>query len=104
MGEFLMLAPSNKSTDRAAAASQVKRWTRERFALASDATILVSELESATPGFPALHTVIAFWTAERKHYHFRVFKPLEKVIAEDLPPSWYKEALAVTPGIDCSCC
>jgi len=104
MGEFLMLAPSNKSTDRAAAASRVKNWTRERFGLGGDSTILVTELESSTPGFPALHTVIAFWTAERKHYHFRVFKPLEKVVAEDLPPSWYKEALAVTPGIDCSCC
>ena len=99
-----MLAPSNKTTDRAATASRVKSWARERFGLGSDATILVTELESNTPGFPALHTVIAFWTAERKHYHFRVFKPLEKVIAEDLPPSWYKDALAVTPGIDCSCC
>jgi hypothetical protein len=101
MGEFLMLAPAKS---RSEAASQVKRWTRERFALGADATILVSELESATPGFPALHTVIAFWTAERKHYHFRVFKPLENVQAEDLPPSWYKDALAVTPGIECSCC
>ena len=101
MGEFLMLAPAK---NRSEAASQVKRWTRERFGLGGDSTILVTELESSTPGFPALHTVIAFWTAERKHYHFRVFKPLEKVVAEDLPPSWYKEALAVTPGIDCSCC
>ena len=101
MGEFLMLAPAK---NRSEAASQVKRWTRERFGLGGDSTILVTELESSTPGFPALHTVIAFWTAERKHYHFRVFKPLEKVVAEDLPPSWYKDALAVTPGIDCSCC
>jgi len=104
MGEFLMLAPSKKTTDRAAAAAQVKRWTRERFALDGEATILVTELESGTPGFPALHTVIAFWTAERKHYHYRVFKPFEQVVAEDLPPSWYKDALAVTPGIDCACC
>jgi len=63
MGEFLMLAPAK---NRSEAASRVKRWTRERF---GDVTVLVSELESATPGFPALHTVIAFWTAERKHYH-----------------------------------
>jgi hypothetical protein len=101
MDEFLMLAAS---PNRAEAASRVKRWTRERFGLGSDATILVTELESATPGFPALHTVISFWTAERKHYHYRVFKPLEDVLAEDLPPTWYKDALAVTPGIDCSCC
>ena len=92
------------SPNRAEAATRVKRWTRERFGLGSDATILVTELESATPGFPALHTVISFWTAERKHYHYRVFKPLEHVVAEDLPPTWYKDALAVTPGIDCSCC
>jgi hypothetical protein len=98
MGEFLMLAPTK---NRSEAASQVKRWTRERF---GDVTVLVSELESATPGFPALHTVIAFWTAERKHYHFRVFKPLEQVAEADIPPAWYREALAVTPGIDCSCC
>src|SRR5436190_23091119 len=39
MGEFLMLAPSNKTTDRAAAASRVKAWTRERF---GDVTILVT--------------------------------------------------------------
>ncbi len=103
MGEFLMLAPAK---NRSEAASRVKRWTRERF---GEVTVLVSELESATPGFPALHTVIAFtviafWTAERKHYHFRVFKPLEEVAESDLPPAWYRDALAVTPGIDCSCC
>src|SRR3982750_4306332 len=98
MGEFLMLAPAK---NRSEAASQVKRWTRERF---GDVTVLVSELESATPGFPALHTVIAFWTAERKHYHFRGFKPLEEIPEGDIQPAWYRKALAVTPGIDCSCC
>jgi nitrate reductase delta subunit len=94
-----MLAPSN----RADVASQVKRWTRERF---GDVTVLVSEVESITPGFPALHTVVAFWTAEHKHYHFRIFKPLLEVVEEDLPPSWYKEALAVAfvEGMQCECC
>jgi hypothetical protein len=87
--------------DRANAASRVKAWTRQRF---GDVTVLVTELESGPPGFPPLHTVVAFWSAERKHYHFKVFKPLEQVVEGDLPPAWYKEALAVTPGIDCSCC
>jgi nitrate reductase delta subunit len=104
MGEFLMLAPFDKSPDRAAAASSVKNWTRERFGLGGDATILVTELESVTPGFPPLSTVVAFWTAERKHYHFKVFKALEQVVADDLPPAWYREALAVTLGVDCGCC
>ena len=90
-----------QNPNRAEAASRVKQWTRERF---GDATILVTEVESTTPGFPRLHTVVAFWTAEQKHYHFRVFKPLEEVTEADVPPSWYRDALAISPGVDCGCC
>ena len=86
---------------RADAASRVKSWIRSRF---GDVTVLVTELEGGAPGFPPRRTVIAFWTAERKHYHFSVFKPLEKVEDSDLPPAWYRDALAVTPGVDCGCC
>lgn len=90
--------------ERAHAASRVKAWTRSRFGLTGTDTLLVTELEGSLPGFPRLYTVVAFWTAERKHYHFKVFKPLEEVAEEDVPPAWYREALAVTPGIDCGCC
>jgi len=86
---------------RADAASRVKSWTRGRF---GEVTVLVTELESGPPGFPPLHTVVAFWSAERRHYHFKVFKPLEQVEEADLPPSWYREALRVEPGVDCGCC
>ena len=96
-----MLAPSSRRLD---AATRVKRWTRERFSLAADATLLVSEVQSGVPGFPPLHTVVAFWDAARRHYHFRIFKPLEQVLEEDLPPGWYREALAVAPGPGCGCC
>ena len=101
-----MLEPFRKSAERAAAAARVKQWTRSRFGLAENAMLLVSEVQSAVPGFPPLHTVVAFWTAERKHYHFRIFKPLLDVLEEDLPPSWYKEALAVAfvEGMQCECC
>jgi nitrate reductase delta subunit len=99
-----MLAPFRKGPDRLHAAERVKAWTRSRFGLPGEAMLLVSEVESAVPGFPPLHTVVAFWTAERKHYHFKVFKPLEQVAEEDVPPAWYRDALAVTPGIDCGCC
>ena len=95
-----MLAASRRRAD---AASRVKRWTRDRFGLSSDIALLVSEVETGAPGFPPLRTVIAFWTAER-HYHFSIFKPLEDVLQEDLPPSWYREALSVAPGTDCGCC
>ncbi|MCD6042033.1 MAG: nitrate reductase molybdenum cofactor assembly chaperone [Burkholderiales bacterium] len=87
--------------ERANAASRVKAWTRSRF---GDVTVLVTELEGGPPGFPPLHTVVAFWTAERRHYHFKVFKPLGQVVEGDLPPAWYREALAVAPGSDCGCC
>jgi|SRR5690348_2372527 nitrate reductase delta subunit len=99
-----MLAPFQKSRDRADAAALVKRWVRERFALATDATLLVTEVQNAQPGFPPLSTAVAFWTAERRHYHFRIFKPLEDVTEDDIPPAWYRDALAVTPGVDCGCC
>jgi hypothetical protein len=98
-----MLAPFQKRPERADAAARVKRWVRERFALERDGTVLVTEIENAQPGFPPLSTVVAFWNAERKHYHFRVFKPLEEVSEADIPPAWYREALAVTAGIDCGC-
>jgi hypothetical protein len=48
--------------------------------------------------------VVAFWTAERRHDHFRIFKPLQDVVEDDLPPGWYKEALAVSEGFQCDCC
>ena len=98
-----MLAPFQKRPERADAAARVKRWVRERFALDRDGTVLVTEIENAQRGFPPLSTVVAFWNAERKHYHFRVFKPLEEVSETDIPPAWYREALAVTAGIDCGC-
>jgi nitrate reductase delta subunit len=99
-----MPRPFKKNPDRAEAGSQVKQWTRRRFGLGGEVAILVSELESALPGFPPLHTVVAFWTAERKHYHFKVFKPLQEVVEDDLPPSFMKDALEVPPGVGCECC
>lgn len=87
--------------ERADHASRVKQWTRNRF---GDVTVLVSELESAAPGLPPVHTVVAFWTPDRRHYHFKMLKPLEEVVEADLPPASARDALAVIPGVDCSCC
>lgn len=102
--KFLMLAPRRPSKDRAEAATRVKAWTRDRFSLADDATIFVTELEGAMPGFPPLRTVVTFWIAERGHYHFTAFKPLKDVIEEDIPPAWYLDALKVEAGVQCGCC
>jgi hypothetical protein len=89
---------------QAAAGERLKAWTRERFALADDAAILVAEVACAVPGCPPLETVVAFWSEGDKRHHFKVFKPLAEVAPEDLPPAFMKNALADLEGIDCDCC
>jgi hypothetical protein len=103
--------PAPKSTGFArkgpahhAALERVRVWVRERFGLPVDDVILVSELACALPGCPPLETVVAFWTETDKRHHFKIFKPLAEVVADDLPPAWLKDALAVPEGGDCECC
>ena len=86
------------------AVERLQDWTRGRFALAADETVVVSEIASALPGFPPLETSVAFWTVDGTRHHFRVFKPVEGVIEEDLPPAWLKDSLALSEGVDCACC
>jgi hypothetical protein len=92
-----------KSPGLAAAAQEVRDWTRERFALPPDATIMVAEVACAVPGCPPLETVVAFWIEGTRH-HFKVFKPVAEVDADDLPPAWLKSALADIEGFGCECC
>jgi len=61
------------------------------------------EIACAVPGCPPLETVVGFSIAEQRH-QFRVFKPLEQVGSDDLPPAWFKGALAVAGELDCDCC
>jgi hypothetical protein len=88
---------------RAAAASRLKAWTRERFRLPAEATIVVMQGRPDQPGFPPHETHVLFWIAEQRH-HFRVFKPLAEVSPDDLPPAWLRDALAAGDGLDCGCC
>jgi nitrate reductase delta subunit len=97
-----MLAFSKKSLEHTAALDRVREWVRARFAL-GEAAILVAEVACAVPGCPPIETVIAFWSQERRH-HFKVFKPVADVAEGDLPPRWYKSALAVSDDFQCECC
>ena len=97
-----MLAFSKKSPEQVAALDRVRAWVRERFRLGDEA-ILVAEVACAVPGCPPVETVIAFWSEERRH-HFKVFKPVAEVSADDLPPRWYMGALAVPDEFQCDCC
>jgi nitrate reductase delta subunit len=97
-----MLTFSRKGAEHSAALDRVREWVRERFAL-GDAAILVAEVACAVPGCPPVETVIAFWARERRH-HFKVFKPVAAVTADDLPPAWFLPALAVPDDFECECC
>jgi|SRR5215470_6162489 len=98
-----MLAPFRKRAEHRQALDRVSEWTRERFGLTDEATILVSEIACALPGCPPLETVVAFWTNDRRH-HFKLFKPVAEVVYDDLPFAWLKDALVVPEGFECDCC
>ena len=92
-----------RSSADGAALDRVRVWTRTRFALAEDETVLVSQIACGVPGCPPIETHIVFWTTAGRH-HFKVFKSLAEVKEDDLPPSFMKNALTWAEGIECSCC
>ena len=98
-----MLGQARKSPERLEALDRVLEWTRERFALSRDAQIHVWEIACAVPGCPPVETVIVFWIAEQR-YQIKVFKPALEIVAEDLPPAWYKHALAIADANGFECC
>jgi hypothetical protein len=53
---------------------------------------------------PPRETIVAFWTADAKRHHFKIFKPIGEVGWEDLPFAWQRDALAVTDAFECGCC
>lgn len=98
-----MFASAKKTPDRLRVIDRVTEWTRERFELPKDSVIFVAEVACPLPGCPPLETVVAFWIEEQR-YQFKLFKPVQEVVAEDLPYAWLKDALAVQEGIGWECC
>ena len=98
-----MLGLKKKSPERSAALARIRNWTRERFKLARDETIMVSEIACSVPGSPPVETHVVYWTQAGRH-HYKVFKPLAQVAADDLPPAFMKNALVTAEGFDCDCC
>lgn len=94
-----------RSPEHSQALERVRAWTRARFGLDEQTTVLVSEVACGLPGCPPLETVIAFWTDGDKRHHWKVFKPVAAVTEDDLPPSWMKPALVVDDDFtaDCGC-
>ncbi len=98
-----MLGFIKKSPNAAEALDRVRHWTRARFKLAADETVMVSEIACGVPGCPPVETHIVFWTALGRH-HFKIFKPLTDVIEDDLPPAFMKNALVALDSADLDCC
>ena len=98
-----MLGFTTKSPDRAAAVASVRGWTKARFALSDDETLMVSELACRVPGCPPIETHVVFWTAAGRH-HFKIFKLVTHVTEDDLPPAFMKNALVALEGFECDCC
>ncbi len=93
-----------------AALARVEALARQRFRLQAADTMMVTELACAVPGCPPLETVIVFWPAASAapgtplRHHCKVFKPVQQVGADDLPPWWMKNALVTPPDWACACC
>ena len=85
------------------AAERLERWTRERFALDEDDEVMVSQVACGLPGCPPLETVVVFWNAAGRRRRFKVFRPLDEVAPDDLPPSWMRHRLPLD-GEDDGCC
>lgn len=98
-----MLRAVQKSPERLEALDRIEAWTRVRFGLAGDAQVHAWEIACAVPGCPPVETLVVFWIAEQR-YELKVFKPLTQVSADDLPPAWFKGALAVAGEFECGCC
>jgi hypothetical protein len=102
-GSFDMMRSLKSRLGDAATLDRVRDWTRARFQLTDEETIMVSEIACGVPGCPPIETHVVFWTALGRH-HFKVFKPLADVIEDDLPPAFMKNALIALEGVDCDCC
>jgi nitrate reductase delta subunit len=102
-GPFNMMRSPISRAGNGAAVERVRGWTRTRFRLSEEETIMVSEIACAVPGCPPIEAHVVFWTSLGRH-HFKVFKPLAEVVEEDLPPAFMKNAIIALEGIECDCC
>ena len=99
-----MLRALQKRPEHSDALDRVREWTRDRFSLGDDTTILVAEVSCRLPGCPPRETVVAFWTDNDTRHQFKVFKPVAEVVLGDLPPVWLKTALVVDESVGWECC
>lgn len=96
--------PSAQGLAHLEALERVGDWTRGRYRLEDDETVIVREAVQSLPGFPPRETHVMFWTRAGGVHRFRVFKRAEEVTEGDIPPEWLKDSLAASDGFECDCC
>jgi hypothetical protein len=105
MPEGFRIRPALKrSPEHVAALAKVRDWTRARFTLSEDAAVMAAEVSCRLPGCPPLETVVAFWSEDGQRHQFKVFKRVEEVAEDDIPPGWLKSALVVDEDAELDCC
>jgi hypothetical protein len=63
---------------------KVKEWVQERFTLAADAVVMVTELRCTEPGCPPLETVIAVLDGPGSKRQYKLHKGIADVTREDI--------------------
>jgi len=86
--------------DTLADISRVEALVRDRFRIAPDDIVLVSQDPGTKPGFPPLETNVIFWKAA-KRYRLKIFAPIAAVADADLPVAWLLPALEDTGEAGC---
>jgi len=99
-----MFQSFRKSASERQAIARVSDWTKTRFKLPPQATVLVAEVNCQVPGCPPVETIIAFWSDTETRYRIKLFKPVAKVTEDDLPISWLLPALIDENDLGCDCC
>ncbi|NNF72292.1 MAG: hypothetical protein HKN02_08890 [Rhodobacteraceae bacterium] len=84
-----------------AALARVEALVRERFGVAGEDIVLVTEEAWRVPGFPARMTTILFWQGRETRHRVRVFKPVSEIGPSDLPLGWLRGALLDEGEGDC---
>jgi hypothetical protein len=66
------------------AAVQIRAWVRETFGLSEDSTISVLEMRCPDPDCPPHETVIAILDDPGDPRRYRIFKPMQEVVRDDV--------------------
>ena len=83
--------------------SRLENLIMNQFRLKNSTIVLVEEHWPVEPGFPPRMTVLSFWLNDIRH-GVTIFKRLEDVNKNDLPPLWMRDRLEAFEPMGCSCC